>query len=284
MKRDIPSLRPWLRRAAVALALVLPAASAADAQPPLLDRELFFGNPEIAAAQLSPDGKYVAFLRPWKDTRNVWVKKTEEPYAAARLLTTEAKRPIPAFFWTSDGRSVLFIKDKDGDENFNVYAVDPAATPPAGQEAPAARNISDAKGVRAQVYALPKSDPDVIYIGLNDRDAAWHDVYKVKISTGERTLVRQNTDRIAGWVFDLHGGLRLATRTADNGDTEACAWTPPVSPTCTPAASSRPATRTGSTRTASASTCRRTRARPTSSASSSSTPPAARRRWSSPIP
>jgi hypothetical protein len=25
--------------------------------PPLLDRELFFGNPEIAGAQLSPDGR-----------------------------------------------------------------------------------------------------------------------------------------------------------------------------------------------------------------------------------
>mgnify|MGYP003578854824 CR=1 FL=1 len=71
--------------------VAVPAAlTAADAPPPLLDRELFFGNPEIAAAQLSPDGRYVAFLKPWKDTRNVWVKKTEEPYAAARLLTTEA--------------------------------------------------------------------------------------------------------------------------------------------------------------------------------------------------
>jgi len=36
--------------------------------PPILDRELFFGNPEIAAAQISPDGKYIAFLKPWKET------------------------------------------------------------------------------------------------------------------------------------------------------------------------------------------------------------------------
>ena len=34
--------------------------------PPLIDRELLFGNPEIAGAQLSPDGKYIAFLKPWK--------------------------------------------------------------------------------------------------------------------------------------------------------------------------------------------------------------------------
>ena len=38
--------------------------------------------------------------------------------------------------------------------------------------------------------------------------------------TGERTLLRRNTERIAGWVFDLGGRLRLAARVADNGDTE----------------------------------------------------------------
>jgi hypothetical protein len=48
----------------------------AQGLPPLIDRELFFGNPEILSAQLSPDGRYIAFLKPWKDTRNIWVKKT----------------------------------------------------------------------------------------------------------------------------------------------------------------------------------------------------------------
>ena len=54
-------------------------------------------------------------------------------------------------------------------------------------------------------YDLPKNDPDILYIGLNDRDKAWHDLYKLKISTGEKTLVRKNTDRITGWCFDLNG-------------------------------------------------------------------------------
>src|SRR5512134_2570164 len=101
-------------------------AAAADAGlPPLLDRELFFGNPEIAGAQLSPDGQYMAFLKPWSDTRNIWVKKTGEPFEAARRLTAETKRPIPGFFWTRDSRLILYVKDNDGDENYNVWAVHP---------------------------------------------------------------------------------------------------------------------------------------------------------------
>lgn len=235
-----PSIHPpRLARLSLAAALVIPAlagaqtpasaparpvpaakATAPQSLPPVLDRELFFGNPEIAGAQLSPDGKWTAFQKPWKETRNVWVKKTGEPYDKARLVTAEPKRPIAGFFWSRDSKYILFVKDNDGDENFNVWAVDPAAKTEAGKDAPTARNLTDAKGVRAQIYDVPKNDPDVVFVGLNDRDAAWHDLYKVKISTGERTLLRKNTERIAGWVFDLAGQLRLAVRVTDNGDTE----------------------------------------------------------------
>ena len=189
-------------------------------QPPLIDRELFFGDPEISGAQISPDGKFIAFVKPFKGTRNVWVKKTEEPFDAAKPITADKSRPVPAYFWSRDGKYILFVQDKAGDENYNVYAVNPADSPAAGQDVPTARNLTDAKGIRAAIYAVPRTEPDAIYIGLNDRDKAWHDLYKVKISTGERTLVRKNTERLTGWVFDLKDQLRLATRAAENGDTE----------------------------------------------------------------
>lgn len=187
---------------------------------PLIDRDVIFGNPEIAAAELSPDGKFIAFLKPWKDTRNVYVKGVSEPFSAARLLTTETKRPVAGYLWTRDSKYILYAKDNDGDENFNVFAVDPLATPVAGADAPPSRDLTGLKGVRVILYEVPKSDPDVVYIGLNDRDKAWHDLYRLKISTGTKDLVRKNTERITGWVFDLKGRLRMATRSAENGDTE----------------------------------------------------------------
>ena len=188
--------------------------------PPLIDRDLFFGDPEIAGAQISPDGAFIAFIKPFKGTRNVWVKKTGDPFTSAKPITADTKRPIPAYFWSRDGKYILFVQDKAGDENYNVYAVNPADTPASGQDVPTARNLTDVKGVRAVIYAVPRSEPDAIYVGINDRDPAWHDLYKVKISTGERTLIRKNTERITAFVFDLKDQLRLATRSAENGDTE----------------------------------------------------------------
>lgn len=195
-------------------------APATGGLPPIIDRELIFGNPEIAAAQLSPDGKYLAFQKPWKDTRNIWVKGIDEPFSAAHLLTTETKRPVAGYFWTRDSKYILYVKDNDGDENYNIYSVDPAAKPAAGADAPPSRDLTGLKGTRVIIYNVPKNDPDTVYIGLNDRDKAWHDLYKLKLSTGEKTLLRKNTARVTGWSFDLQGNLRLAERSAENGDTE----------------------------------------------------------------
>lgn len=194
--------------------------AATSGLPPLIDRELIFGNPEIVNPALSPDGRFLAFEKPWKNTRNIFVKGVDEPFSAARLLTTETKRPIPGYFWTRNSKYILYVKDNDGDENFNIYAVDPVAKPQAGTEAPPSRDLTGLKGVRVALYDVPKHKPDVVYVGLNDRDKAWHDLYELKLSTGEKTLLRKNTERISAWTFDLQGNLRLASRSAENGDTE----------------------------------------------------------------
>jgi dipeptidyl aminopeptidase/acylaminoacyl peptidase len=188
--------------------------------PPLIDRELFFGDPEIAAPRLSPDGAFIAFLRPYQGMRNIWVKRTNEPFDAARPVTADTTRPIPDYAWSRDGRFILYVQDEGGDENYNLHVVDPAAAPAAGRNVPPARNLTAVKGVRVVMYAMPRDEPDTIYIGLNDRDPAWHDLYRVSLSSGARTLMRQNTDRIGAWVFDLAGQLRLAVRSPENGDTE----------------------------------------------------------------
>ena len=183
-----------LLRPLIALAL---ASSVEAALPPLINRDLFFGEVQISGAQISPDGKYISFLKPYKGTRNIWVKKAAEPFAAAKPMTSETKRPIRAYFWSRDARFLLYAQDQGGDENFNIYAVDPNAAPAAATEVPKARNITDAKGARAFIYALPKNDPDTIYAGLNDRDKAW-----------ARFIQAEDFDRRTNAVAQEHGADR----------------------------------------------------------------------------
>jgi dipeptidyl aminopeptidase/acylaminoacyl peptidase len=188
--------------------------------PPLIDRELMFGSSEISGAQISPDGKFIAFRKPHRGTVNIWVKRADEPFANARPLTGETRRPPRQFLWSPDGKFILFTKDKEGNENYNLYAVNPNEQPAGGAEVPVARNLTNSEKVRTVIYNVPRAEPDAVYVGLNERDPAWHDLYKVKISTGDRTLVRQNTERLTGWLFDNKDRLRLATRSTRNGDKE----------------------------------------------------------------
>ncbi|MFD1466801.1 S9 family peptidase [Hymenobacter caeli] len=195
-------------------------AAAQNAQPPLIDRELLFGDPEISGGQLSPDGRFLSFIKPYHGTRNIWVKGLKEPFASARPMTNDQARPVRNYFWSRDGKYLLYSQDKGGDENFNIYAVDPAGALPAGQAVPPARDLTGLKGVRVIIYQVPLTDPNALYIGLNDRDKAWHDLYKLDLRTGQKTLVRQNNDRLTGWVFDWNDQPRLASRSNPDGNTE----------------------------------------------------------------
>jgi dipeptidyl aminopeptidase/acylaminoacyl peptidase len=179
-------------------------------EPPLLDRELFFGNPSLCGAKLSPDGAFISFLKPLHGVLNIWIKSTDAPFDTARPLTSAVARPIRSYRWSRDGRCIVYIQDEKGNENFHLYAVDPY-----GREA--SRDLTPIDGVRAQVLCMPKDSPDVIYVGLNARDERYHDVVRITLSTGERTVVRENMEEIADWIFDHQGNLRAGTHVASDG-------------------------------------------------------------------
>ena len=85
--------------AALGLGLVLPrrAWPAQERGRPLVPREVFFGDPDVASAQLSLDGTSVAYIAPVDGVRNLWVTPVDD-LKAARPLTRATDRPISYFF------------------------------------------------------------------------------------------------------------------------------------------------------------------------------------------
>lgn len=185
---------------------------------PLIDREILFGNPEISGGQISPDGAFISFIKPLKGVRNIWVKRVNESFDKALPVTSDENRPISGYFWSRDSKFILYVQDKGGDENFHVYAVNPNEA--TDQKIPEAKDLTSLDNVRAFIYKVPKSDPTALYVGINDRDPAWHDLYKVDMSSGERTLILKNEIQYSALYFDLDDQLRLATRTMPDGGTE----------------------------------------------------------------
>ncbi len=174
---------------------------------PLIPRENLFGNPTKAGGKLSPDGKWLSWLAPEKGVLNVWIAPVGDP-ANARLMTHSNDRPIEQYFWAPDSQSLLYVQDKGGDENYLLYGVDIES----GDE----RTLTDFENTRVDVIGTSNTIKDRILIGLNNRDARFHDAHMLDLKSGELTLVLQN-DGYAGFMADDNLDIRLAVRPNEAG-------------------------------------------------------------------
>ena len=190
------------------------AAGGSAAAVPLIPRKLIFGNPDRAGVQISPDGRYVSFLAPRDGVMNVYVAPAADP-SQARPVTNDRARGIPNYFWAYDSKHVLYTKDEGGNENWNVFSV-------AVENPDQPKNLTPNPKVAARITAVSEKHPDSILVGVNDRDPRFHDLYRVNIATGEKTLLAQNPGQIEGnvvsqLVADDDYQLRFAAATTKDG-------------------------------------------------------------------
>lgn len=201
--------------AVAAIALTITASARADhhsgtevsmtektAAAPLIPREDLFGNPTRSSGQLSPDGQWLSWLAPKDGVMNVWTAPASDP-SVARPMTNSTDRPIRQYFWAGDSKSLLYIQDKGGDENFLLYGIDLAT----GKE----RNLTPFEKTRVQITGTSFAKPDKMLVGVNNRDARFHDVHLLDLGTGELSLVMENNG-FAGFLADDELNLRMALR------------------------------------------------------------------------
>ena len=186
------------------------------ADVPLIPREVLFGNPDKAQARLSPDGKWLSFLKPVDGVLNVWVGPADDP-SKAEPVTKDTFRGIRSHGWAQNSELIVYNQDKGGDEDFHVYATDVATKETI--------DLTPIEGVRGQIAGSSERFPDELLIGFNDRDKRFHDLYRVNVRTGEKTLLQENPG-VAGFVTDDDYQVRLAINfTPDAGQV----WLQPAS-------------------------------------------------------
>jgi hypothetical protein len=164
----------------------------------VIPREVLFGNPEYAGPSLSPDGKYLAYLRPHEGVLNAFVRtigKNDD-----RVVTSDKLRGIRGVSWAQDSKTLLFNQDDGGDENFHLYGID-ATTPGA-----AAVDLTPYPGCKAQNVVTNKRFPDELLVAVNNRNPAAFDMYRVNLPTalagdveGATTLDTENPGDVVGW-------------------------------------------------------------------------------------
>ena len=170
--------------------------------PPLIPLRDFFRNPESTAYQISPTGEFIAFLRPYENRLNVWVRSVKG--GEARQVTAVTERDITSYFWKSD-QHILFLQDSGGDENFHLFSANPT-----GDDI---RDLTPLPGVQVRVVDDLHDHPDEIIVALNQRNREIFDAYRLNVKTGELACIAENPGNIDHWVTDHEGNIRAAATT-----------------------------------------------------------------------
>ncbi|MCC6320752.1 MAG: S9 family peptidase [Phycisphaerales bacterium] len=185
-------------------------APAAKGPGKLIPRAVLFGNPEKAGATISPDGSKVAFLAPVDGVMNVWVATTGR-LADAKPVTKETRRGIRMYSWAHTSKHILYRQDQNGDENWHIYGVD--------LDANKTTDLTPLPKVAARIAHESDKFPDEIVIAINDRDPAYHDLYRVNIRTGDRKLLQQS-DGFVDFEIDDDYRVRYAYKPAADGGSD----------------------------------------------------------------
>ncbi len=180
-----------------------------QAETPLIPRKELFGNPEKASPSLSPNGKKLAYLAPdEKGVLNVYVKDltTDAPDVK---VTSDTKRGVRVYFWNYDNNQILYLQDKDGDENTHLYQTSLTTK--------TTKDLTPFEDTKALVLAYRYEQPNQMLLMMNKRDKALFDVYKLDLVSGKLTLEMENKDNITDFTADKQLDVRAIAITLPSG-------------------------------------------------------------------
>jgi dipeptidyl aminopeptidase/acylaminoacyl peptidase len=193
-------------------------ARSASEPDPLIPLSTFFSGSSYDAPQLSPDGRWIAYLGPVEGTANFYLAPSSDP-TAGKPLTHRTGRGIQArdvsgvvmYRWTLDSRYLIYPQDRNGDENWNLYRIDVAS----GEE----RDLTGLDRATVELEELSTRDPRRALISVREKMVALPQLWMLDLETGEKTLVLKN-DEFLAFTVDHDLVPRTAVKLAASGGFE----------------------------------------------------------------
>ena len=191
-------------------------AKAQDTKCSLIPREILFDNPKKTTPRISPDGTQLAYLAPDENNvLNIYVVNLEEftqnknAKLPEKKVTFETKRGIRSFLWHYDHEHILYLQDKDGDENWHLYRTN--------LKTQKVKDLTPYKDVQVGIVSYEPEFPDEVLIQMNKRDSSFFDIYRLNLNSGILELDTENPEGVYHWVADNNLCIRAASSFTDDG-------------------------------------------------------------------
>ncbi len=158
--------------------------------------------------KLSPDGQTLAWIAVQGTKLRIHFRPVDGD--KVQVIHDPSPRPLSSFHWGQDSKTLLFLRDNNGDENYHIYRshIDRPNTSP--------EDLTPLGVVRATINNVPRHDTENILITHNQRDPSVFDLYLLNLATKQIALVAQNPGDVLHWHTDNHGKLRARTRKLAN--------------------------------------------------------------------
>jgi dipeptidyl aminopeptidase/acylaminoacyl peptidase len=151
---------------------------------PLVPFESYLLKPSYESPKISPDGRHIAVLGQIGGVSNLMIADVGNP-TSLRPLTHETGRGLqahtiwdePTYRWAENGKSLFYMRDDKGDENWVLYSLD--------IETGVSRRLTPPAGVRARDLKTSPHFPDEVLFAMNDKAPAQIDYYRANAVTGE---------------------------------------------------------------------------------------------------
>lgn len=164
----------------------------------------FFKVPEKSNFKISPDGKYISYVKPNKESQDLFIKSLED--GTERLATNFKNFSGHDYFWAFDNKIVFSqnspVQNNPVIEESKILALDVATLK--------LSEVLAEKKVRIHILNRNRQQPDVITIEMNKRDSTIFDVYRLNVKTGELKTYLVNPGNITDWYPDSEGKILLA--------------------------------------------------------------------------
>ncbi|WP_331079555.1 S9 family peptidase [Daejeonella sp.] len=161
--------------------------------------ENFFNVPINTSYLVSPDGKYISYLKPDNNRIHIYVETLDGK--TTTQLTCDSNRSIANYFWASNNE-ILYLKGASENMEPGLFAVN--------IDGNNKRELLSFPNTKIRLISSgPLSDGQVL-VSLNKRDSTVFDAYRLNMKTGNLSLLFQNPGNITKWYSDPTGKLRMA--------------------------------------------------------------------------
>lgn len=181
---------------------------------PLLPLEQLLARPRVMTVQVDPAGETLAVIE--MVGSHPAVVLYSRPRTRLGVVFRDTVRSVSNVRWSGDGRWLLILHDRGGDEGYHLLRVDPRAT--SGSTPPPATDLTPFPGAEVELLATPASGEAVI--ASNHRDPRASDVYRVDLASATLTRLATNPGDVTVWGITPRGAVAAASAVRPDGTLE----------------------------------------------------------------